>query len=105
SDPSHTITITNNEFAIDTTRNVAVAFDSQVGGPQIDVSNNQFEDPGTAPGAVRVYDFLNHLSGTQDYSGVTGNHVVSGGQTLSNETGTPAVTFGRVARRYRHPRG
>jgi hypothetical protein len=37
---------------------------------------------------------LSHLSGTQDYSGVTGNFVVSGGQTLSNETGTAAVNFG-----------
>ena len=87
---SRAITITNSNLDTGTPRSVGLVFDSQIGGPQVQVHDNTFGPTGTAPGAVRIFDSLNRLDGTVSYSGITGN-TFSGapganGQ-LSNETG------------------
>ena len=42
-------------------------------GPQVVISGNEFEDPGTAQGAIRIDD-EGAFSGPQDFSGISGNH-------------------------------
>ena len=85
-DPTDTVTITNNDFDVDTTRNVGVKLAAQVSGPQVVISGNQFEEPGTALGAIRIDD-ENHFTGPQDFSGISGNHFTGDGPYISNETG------------------
>jgi VCBS repeat-containing protein len=102
-DATRDITITNNTFETGTARAVGLAFDSQPGGANLVVTGNHFEAPGTAPGAIRVFDFANALTGTQDYSHVTGNTFTgapgANGQ-MTNETDYEqdghgvALTFG-----------
>lgn len=72
-DTGRDIIITGNDFDLGTPRQVALAFDGQIGGSQIDVTGNSFGPVGTAPGAIRVFDSGDDLSVPQDYSGITGN--------------------------------
>ena len=67
SDPLNTMSITNNEFEAGTTRNVGVKLAGQVGGPQVVIEGNSFEEPGTAQGAIRIDDEGQNLPGPQDF--------------------------------------
>ena len=69
------------------TENAAVAFDGQHDGPNIIITDNDFEDPGVSPGAIRFFDFADVLSGPQHFSGVGGNTMHGDGPVISNELG------------------
>ncbi len=91
--PSDTISITDNVFELGTTRNVGVKLAHQIGGSQVDISGNTFEDPGTARGAIRIDDEGYDFGSDQDFSGITENAFTSGVQ-ISNETQNPIVDNG-----------
>ena len=94
SDPSNTISITNNEFEAGTTRNVGVKLAAQVGGPQVVIEGNSFEEPGTAQGAIRIDDEGQNFPGPQDFSGISENQFHGDGEQISNETGGPIINNG-----------
>ena len=75
SDPGRAITITNSSFDPGVSRSIGIAFDGQIGGPQIQIHDNAFGAVGTAPGAIRVFDFADPaaLTGPVDFSGIANN--------------------------------
>ena len=81
---NHAVTITNSSFDVGTTLAYSLDFDGQLGS-QVTATGNTFGSSHSAPGAIRIYDSSDVLSGDQaDYSGIAGNTFTgsSGGNGL-----------------------
>ena len=84
SDPGRAITITNSTIDPGVARSIGLAFDGQIGGPQVQVHDNVFGAVGTAPGAIRAFDFNDRVSGPMDFSGIANN-------TFTDHAGTTGL--------------
>jgi hypothetical protein len=77
-DTARDITITDSSFNGALNRFQSIAFDGQVGGPQINISDNTFGAIGpNGLGAIRVEDFANTFNTPFDYSGIGPNTFVN----------------------------